>query len=164
MDFYRPFLVFHLSQYFRGYLVVHSFLIPESRKASQGSLSLNKLGYVGSLYPLSSPEDTLANGIWRSNSMTKDRKMRVYRTYIRWAITYICIPCGHHWYTASPYEREVNTLRTIAEYTRFDRKSNEEVSQVCQIDDVRKLTRRIWRERSNHVRRIPENNRAKIAL
>ena len=59
---------------------------------------------------------------------------------------------------------EMSTLRSIAGFTRWDMKRNEEVRQICDVPDVIKWSRTRRKEWNRHVVRMGDRRLAKMSL
>ena len=59
---------------------------------------------------------------------------------------------------------EMSTLRTIASFTRWDMKRNDEIRQICDVQDVIKWSRKRRKEWNRHVLRMGDQRLAKMAL
>ncbi|XP_045462511.1 uncharacterized protein LOC123672460 [Harmonia axyridis] len=102
--------------------------------------------------------------IWRNKYMSLSSKVRIYKTCVRPIMTYGIETRAENAETKRQLRTtEMRVLRHIAGYSLLDHKRNEEIRDICGIQDVvrwARIRRRNWRD---HVDRMPDNRLPKIA-
>ena len=107
----------------------------------------------------------LRDVIWRNKHMNIRSKVRIYKTCVRPLLTYGIETRADTKQTEQIVTKtEMSTLRSIAGFTRWDMKSNEEVRQICDVQDVIKWSRKRRKEWNRHVLRMGDRRLAKMAL
>lgn len=102
--------------------------------------------------------------IWRNKYMSTRSKVRIYKTCVRPVLTYAVETRAENTITKRLLRTaEMRILRSIAGYTLFDHKRNEEIREICDIQDVVRWARNRRREWRDHVDRMSDDRLAKIA-
>lgn len=102
--------------------------------------------------------------IWRNKYMSNKSKVRIYKTCVRPIMTYAIETRAENTTTKRLLRTtEMRTLRSMSGFTLLDRKRNEEVREMCEVQDVVRWARGRRREWRDHVNRMPNDRLAKIA-
>ena len=107
----------------------------------------------------------LRDVIWRNKHMNIRSKVRIYKTCVRPVLIYGIETRADMKKTEQLVSKtEMSTLRSIAGFTRWDMKRNEEVRQICDVPDVIKWSRTRRKEWNRHVVRMGDRRLAKMSL
>jgi len=91
--------------------------------------------------------------IWKNLKI--EAKTRIYKSCVRPIITYAAETMADTSRTKSiTRTAEIRTLRSITGHTLRDRKPNQEIRRICDIQDIVRLTRQRRRERNQHINRM----------
>ena len=107
----------------------------------------------------------LRDVVWRNKHMSIKGKVRIYKTCVRPLLTYAIKTRADTLNTQQLMSKtEMSTLRSIAGFTKWDMKRNDEIRQICEVEDVVKWSRTRRKEWNRHVLRMDDWRIAKAAL
>ncbi|XP_044760217.1 uncharacterized protein LOC123317675 [Coccinella septempunctata] len=106
----------------------------------------------------------LRDFFWRNKYVSTRSKVRIYKTCVRPVMTYAIETRAENTATKRLLRTtEMRALRSIAGYALLDRKRNEEIREICDIQDVVRWARKRRRAWRDHVDRMSDERLAKIA-
>ena len=106
----------------------------------------------------------LYNLIWSNKYMSRESKVRIYKTNVRPVLTYASETRAETTYTQQLLRTtEMKTIRAICGKTLRDKIRSDHLRQLSGIQDITKWTNVGRREWNNHVERMEDSRLAKIA-
>lgn len=103
--------------------------------------------------------------IWRNKHLSVRGKVRIYKTCVRPILAYGVETRADTTQTTRIINKvEMQALRAINGFTLFDRKRNEDIRSLCEIQDINKWGRTRRKEWQRHVQRMPQASLAKTTM
>lgn len=100
--------------------------------------------------------------IWKNNYMSRETKVRIYKTCVKPIVTYATETRDDTRKTKSMLKTtEMKILRIIAEYTLRDRIHNAQIRIMCDTQDIVRWVRQRKRGWNDHVSRMTEDRIAR---